>query len=201
MMQTEKVLFLGPENSPLLTWLREQHEDVLQTAEKITPEDIRAWNVGFLVSYGYRHIIRQPVLALLPERAINLHISYLPWNRGADPNLWSFLESTPKGVSIHHLDQGIDTGDIILQKQVAFSAAEPTLATTYARLQAEIQQLFRDHWPKLKAGYLPRKRQAGVGTYHRMQDKEAVAHLLAEGWNTPVSVLDGYAVSHKAAMS
>ncbi|MCL0081308.1 hypothetical protein M1N64_03665 [Peptococcaceae bacterium] len=44
-------------------------------------------------------------------RAINLHISFLPWNRGADPNFWSFIENAPVGVSIHYLDEGIDTGD------------------------------------------------------------------------------------------
>lgn len=201
MMKNEKVLFLGPEHSPLFLWLREQNENVLQTGEKITPEDIRLWNVGFLVCYGYRHIIQHPVLALLPERAISLHISYLPWNRGADPNLWSFLEGTPKGVSIHHLDEGIDSGDIILQKPVDFTAAEPTLGATYDRLQAEVQQLFRDYWIKLKAGYMPRRRQEGRGTYHRKKDKDAVAHLLAQGWNTPVSMLASYAAPHKAIAS
>ena len=47
---------------------------------------------------------------------INLHISYLPYNRGSYPNYWSFKENTPNGVSIHHIDDGIDTGPVLVQK-------------------------------------------------------------------------------------
>ena len=52
---------------------------------------------------------------------INLHISYLPYNRGAHPNFWSFVENTPSGVSIHQVDSGIDTGKIVIQKQINFN--------------------------------------------------------------------------------
>ena len=45
----------------------------------------------FIVSYGYRHILSKNILDLLPNKIINLHISYLPYNRGADPNFWSFM--------------------------------------------------------------------------------------------------------------
>jgi hypothetical protein len=51
------------------------------------------------------------------------------------------------------------------------------------------------------AGFLPRRRQEGLGTYHRLQDKDAVAHLLRQGWDTPVSALAGYSASRKMAAS
>ena len=38
-----------------------------------------------------------------------MHISYLPFNRGAHPNYWSFKDNSPKGVTIHFIDNGIDT--------------------------------------------------------------------------------------------
>ena len=47
-------------------------------------------------------------------------MSYLPYNRGAHPNFWSFVNNTVKGVTIHEIDQGIDTGKIILQKSIKF---------------------------------------------------------------------------------
>ena len=40
-------------------------------------------------------------------------MSFLPYNRGSHPNFWSFVENTPKGVSIHEVSNGIDDGDII----------------------------------------------------------------------------------------
>lgn len=92
-----RVLFLGPDDSPLLDWLRDRGECVLQTAEEVSADRVKDRSFDFLVSYGYRHIIRQAVLDHFPDRAVNLHISYLPWNRGADPNLWSFFDDTPKG--------------------------------------------------------------------------------------------------------
>lgn len=45
-------------------------------------------------------------------------MSYLPYNKGTHPNYWSFIENTPKGVMIHEIDKGIDTGNIIVQKKI-----------------------------------------------------------------------------------
>ena len=54
------------------------------------------------------------------KKIINLHIGYLPYNRGAHPNFWSFMDNTPTGVTIHEIDKNIDTGKIIYQKIVDF---------------------------------------------------------------------------------
>ena len=70
-----------------------------------------------------------------------MRISFLPWNKGAHPNFWSFYENTPKGVSIHLIDKGIDTGPIIYQKIVKFSKNEETFEQTYSVLKNEIEDL------------------------------------------------------------
>src|SRR4051812_27787613 len=98
-----RVLYLGP-RSRLVSFIAEQDE-----VEEITDPLPRRPAGDFLVSYGYRHIIGADILAQFPRRAVNLHISYLPWNRGSDPNLWSLLDGTPTGVTIHYLEAGIDT--------------------------------------------------------------------------------------------
>jgi len=189
-----KILFLGPEDSRLISWLREQGEEVMQTADKLLAHDVSEQGYSFLISYGYRHILRKDILSLFIERAINLHISYLPWNRGADPNLWSFVEDTPKGITIHYLDEGVDTGDIIVQKEIEFDSDRETLATSYEKLQMAIQDMFYQNWQRIKNRKCPRKKQVGKGSTHTVKDKESFCHLLTDGWNTPVSVLDEYAV-------
>jgi methionyl-tRNA formyltransferase len=189
----ENILFLGDKESPLFEWLKSIGELVIQTSEKISPEFINTNNVGFLVSYGYRHILKQNVLELFPGRAINLHISYLPWNKGADPNFWSFMEDTPKGVTIHYLDEGVDTGDIIVQEKVNFNTGQETLASSYEKLQTTIQKLFKENWHDIKSGKCKRQKQAGKGSLHKVKDKDALSHLLTDGWNTPLSVLEEYA--------
>jgi methionyl-tRNA formyltransferase len=185
----QRLLFLGPETSPLFEWLQQQGEDVLQTSEKIDPQYVEDRQIWFLISYGYRHIIKKEVLELFENRAINLHISFLPFNRGADPNLWSIVEGTQPGVTIHYLDEGIDTGAIIVQKRVEFDFKHDTLASSYQKLQLQIQQLFKENWTAIKNQKCPSIAQTGVGTCHKTSDRKTIEHLLIDGWNTKLSDL------------
>lgn len=180
-----KILFLGSENSHLLGWLYRDNS-LIQTSQEINPEFVDQHNVDFIISYNYRHILRKDVLDKV--KAINLHISYLPWNRGADPNFWSFLDNTPKGVTIHYIDEGIDTGNIISQKQVHFDESKETLSSTYYQLQYEIQELFKNQWNNILKGEEGIK-PLGKGSYHKLRDKTAYMHLLTEGWDTKVCQL------------
>lgn len=184
-----RVLFLGPPGSPILRIL-EQYDEVEQTMEPIKPAGPRP---GLIVSYGYTHILDSDVLDWVGGDAINLHISLLPWNRGCDPNLWSILESTPSGVSIHFMDAGIDTGDLIAQREVSFTG-EDTLRRCYDRLQAEIQKLFGECWPDIRSGRSLRTPQPRGGSFHLEADKDEFAHLLTQGWDTPIRDIAGAAL-------
>lgn len=181
-----RVLFLGPPESPTLALLRGLGEDVVDTEERIAADV--ADSAEFIVSHGYRHILGADVLGRFPGRAINLHISYLPWNRGAHPNVWSVIEGTPSGVTVHHMDPGVDTGDIIGQRLVEL-APDDTLATSYERLQSAVTELFGDLWPAIKDGTAPRELQQADGTVHRVADFEVVEPLLDNGWDTSVGSL------------
>lgn len=189
-----RILYLGP-YSPLIEFLESQDNLVIRREDKINGYIIQTLGEpNFLISYGYRHILRKDVLDLFyPDRAINLHISYLPWNRGADPNFWSFAENTPKGVTIHYIDEGMDTGDIIVQKEVFFNDEE-TLRSTYDKLQNEIRDLFIKNWLSISEGICQRHKQNTIGSTHRSKDKEPFLHLLTSGLNTPIGSLTGKAL-------
>ncbi|MEZ5673020.1 MAG: formyltransferase family protein [Thiotrichaceae bacterium] len=204
-----KILFLGDENSSLVSYLEQMGENVLSMTEKVTIDFIDAYRPDFIISYGYRYIIKQEILDRYVDRAINLHISFLPWNRGADPNFWSFIENTPRGVTIHYLDSGIDTGDIIVQKQVEFSKYD-TLRISYYKLHDEIRKLFVDNWTAICTGTCERKKQNDVYTamlphnyidpsvsYHKLADKARLDFLLTHGWDTPVSILEEFAAESR----
>lgn len=142
----------------------------------------------FIVSYGYRHIVREPVISAFYPRIVNLHISLLPWNRGADPNFWSWVDGTPKGVSIHRMDEGIDTGWLVAQAAIEFTGPH-TLATSYRVLREQVETLFAVMWPHIRCGdYVPVKQPDG-GSYHRARDKEYLFRQLPLGWDTPVAEL------------
>lgn len=186
-----RVLFLGAPDSPLIAFLERQGESVVSTAEPVSAASLAGAGHEYLISYGFRHILHEDVLSLFPNRAVNLHISLLPWNRGADPNLWSFLEGTPKGVTIHRLDHSIDTGDLLLQRKVDIPRYA-TLRTSYDLLHEAIRSLFRENWLSLKAGSLPSRPQTGLSSVHRMKDKIAYQAALPLGFDTPVEDIAAY---------
>lgn len=181
-----KVLFLGSDDSPLIEWLEVNNHEVFATSEKVSLVFIKENNFDYLVSYGYRYILTKEIIEYFDNQGINLHISFLPWNKGADPNLWSFIENTKKGVTIHYLDEGVDTGDIIIQKEVEFDMESETLSTSYSKLQGEIQLLFKENWGFIKNGTCNREKQSGKGSCHKSKDKSKVDHLIKNGWNTLV---------------
>ena len=145
------------------------------------------------VVYRYRHIIPPGVIEDFDGKLVNLHISLLPWNRGADPNIWSFLESTPRGVTIHRVDEGLDTGPVIMQKAMHFGPTM-TLRETYNQLNETVQRLFLQNWEHIYCGFFPMRDQEWTGTYHRSKDKEPYLHLLTNGWDTRVELLEGMAL-------
>lgn len=189
-----KILFLtnNEVSAPVIEWLakRPECDELVVRGEKLSLADMLAICPDSVISYGYRHIIAAEVLAARADRFINMHIAYLPFNRGADPNAWSFLDNTPKGVSIHLIDSGVDTGRILAQKEVEFDEKVETLAHTYSVLHSEIQALFYENWDAIRTGALKGVPQTGEGTFHFASAFAAIKEALlgAEGWGVSIAV-------------
>ena len=177
-----KILYLGYPENPIHLFLKTKGT-VFQTQEKMSFEISQ---FDWIVSYGYSHIIKQEIIDKAKNPIINLHISYLPFNRGADPNFWSWFENTPKGVTIHQIDKGIDTGDIFIQKEVYFKGNE-TLSSSYEMLKKEIEDLFIENFDNIIQGIIFPKKQNGKGTFHSKRDLDKYTYLFTQGWNTPVN--------------
>lgn len=143
-MKKFRCLFLGynSKQTKLITFLKNKKINVTQKRNyKVNAKIINSYDV--CISYGYRKILDYSILKKLKKPIINLHISYLPYNRGVYPNLNSFINNTPKGVSIHEIDKGIDTGNIIFQKKIFFKITNKTnFKDTYKILKNEIEKLF-----------------------------------------------------------
>lgn len=184
-----KVLFLtnGDVGAPLLQWLQER-ADVTPFSEPLTVELMQEFKPDLAVSYSYRHIIKPDVLAL--GRFVNLHIAMLPWNRGADPNAWSILDDTPKGVTIHAIDAGLDTGPALFQRSIEFDDSD-TLGGTYAKLQALIQGLFMENWPAIRDNTATPIPYVGKGSYHHSREFASIKDQVMgpEGWGVMLQTL------------
>lgn len=138
----------------------------------MTVEQVNEFKPMMVISYNYNYIIPQKIIQVVEGKIINMHISYLPWNRGFSPNFWSFIDNTPKGVTIHKIDAHLDTGDILYQKACQFDETKETFRTTYDKLNDEIVALFCDNWHSIKSGTCPSLEQKGDGTYHTLHDLE-----------------------------
>jgi methionyl-tRNA formyltransferase len=94
-----------------------------------------------IIVVGYGRIIPQWMLDLPPLGNINLHASLLPKYRGAAPIQWAIARGeTVSGVTTMKIDAGLDTGDILLQKEVPIAANDTadTLAPKLAEVGAEL---------------------------------------------------------------
>lgn len=148
-------------------------------------------DADFVVSFGYRKIIDEATIARFPNRIINAHLGFLPWNRGADPNFWSFFDNTKKGVTIHLIDKGIDTGPIIFQAEtVNFKGRNHTLRSTYGVLMENAVKMFSWSWPSIKSGRFTAIPQRTGGSYHKSADKNPWMERLKQGWESPVSAVE-----------
>ncbi len=146
-------------------------------AEPAGLERIRACGADMAVSVLFRKILRKPFLELFPKGCINLHPAFLPYNRGAYPNVWSIVDKTPAGVTLHYMDEGLDTGDVIAQEQVPVEITD-TGGTLYRKLELAAVELFKRTWPAIESGAVQRDPQkARAGTCHRKSDVDSLDEI------------------------
>lgn len=162
------VAFLGyaEQETRLIVALRELGHRVIHFAGPVL--DLSAYD--FVVSFGYRHILHESVLDTAQHDIMNLHISYLPFNRGAHPNFWAWIDGTPHGVTLHAIDTGLDTGPVFAQRIVELDDDTVTLRDSQAQLIHEIEALFLGVLPRWFSGKLPPVPQTGRGSYHAARD-------------------------------
>ncbi len=172
----KKILFLGynSDETSLIDKIKlhKKNWSVEQTQKKIDLNTAKKFNS--IISFGYNHIIDQNIVDNLKYPIINLHISFLPYNKGAHPNFWSFAENTPSGVTIHQVDRGIDTGKIIYQKKIDFELFKNkqtlTFSKTYKVLIDEIENLFLVNIEDIVNLKFNSTEQIGKGSYHNKKD-------------------------------
>lgn len=110
--------------------------------EKRIIKALHSHEVTWIFLAGYMRIIGSELLAAFPKKIVNIHPSLLPAFPGKDAirdAYWS--GATETGVTVHYVDEGIDTGPIIEQVMVRISA-EDTLEALAARIHGAEHQLY-----------------------------------------------------------
>ena len=164
-----KITFLGysSKKTSLIKFLRRKKNIVNVYGNKRINKKILE-NSDLIISFGYRKIIRSNLLKFSKRPILNLHISYLPYNRGSHPNFWSFIENTPKGVTIHEMSKKVDKGPIVFRKKILLKIKRNlTFKKSYNILVKEIEKLFIKNYSKLISGNYSKKRIKLKGSFHR----------------------------------
>lgn len=164
----KSILFLGYDSSStiLLAELEKLNYKIHHTNKKI--KSLNGFDL--IISFGYKYILSREIINTATSDIINLHISYLPWNRGAHPNFWSFYDQTISGVTIHLINEGIDEGSILYQTKLNFNPRKFTFFETYNILIREIELLFISKIDEILEGKYIAYPQKGKGSFHKKSD-------------------------------
>ena len=111
---------------------------------------------------AFGQILAKTILELTPYGCINVHASLLPKYRGAAPIQWSIIEGEAvTGVTTMQMDEGLDTGDMLLKTEVPIAEDETggSLHDKLARQQARRSAWRR--WPRSKTIRLSPQKQGG----------------------------------------
>lgn len=82
-------------------------------------EQLRSLNADVMITCAYGQILDQKLLDLTPNGVLNVHASLLPKYRGSSPIQWAVINGEKvTGITIMKTALGVDTGDILLQKEV-----------------------------------------------------------------------------------
>ena len=139
-----KILCLYNNNCALelFRWIESQGHEIIVKSERLEADWCNREGFELAVSYTYRYILTGEVIKALHYNIVNLHNSYLPWNRGADPNLWSVREDSPRGVTLHYMNEKLDKGEIIVQELVPYDD-EMSLHDSYYQLDRAAKEMFK----------------------------------------------------------
>lgn len=86
---------------------------------------IRQYNPDLLVSMSFNQILKGEIVNFAPKGFINCHAGALPFYRGRNPLNWALINGERSfGITVHYVDEGIDTGDIIEQKKYSITQSD-----------------------------------------------------------------------------
>lgn len=134
---------------------------------------LAAASADAIVVAAYGKTLPKAILDLPPHGCLNVHASLLPRHRGAAPVSAAILAGDAEsGVTIMHMDEGLDTGPILSQRPVPLKGEETTgsLTMTLAQLGAELLIPTLENWGKGRIQLQPQD-EAGA-TYAPMLSKD-----------------------------
>lgn len=135
-------------------------------------ETLRTYQADIFVVAAFGQILSEEILAMPKYGCVNIHASLLPKYRGAGPIQWAIINGEKiTGVTIMRMDKGLDTGDMLFQKEVAI-APDETADTLHDKLAEAGAHLIVEALAKIEAGDVtPVKQKDEESCYAKMLTK------------------------------
>jgi len=176
---------------------------------------IKNLTLDLIVVCGYKYIIPKDIFNIPEFKTINIHPSYLPAYRGQHVINWAIINGEKEtGVTIHYIDKGIDTGDIILQKKVQI-LFEDTAKTLHKKIYHEACELLLNVLDDIASGktlqskkqddtnasyFKPRNPEDGCIDWNRNGlEMYNLIRALVKPWPGAYSYIKGYKIILRSA--
>ena len=145
----------------------------VKVREKACVEVLKSYEADVIVVIAFGQILPKSILELTSYGCINVHASLLPKYRGAAPIQWSIIDGeTVTGVTTMQMDEGLDTGDMLLKTEVPLEPDE-TGGSLHDKLSAAGAKLCVETLKALEEKTVTPEKQGETPTkYARMLDKE-----------------------------
>lgn len=131
-------------------------------------EKINKYDADLLVSMSFNQILKKEIINLAGRGFINCHAGALPFYRGRNPLNWAIINGEKQfGITVHYVDEGIDTGDIVEQRLFPIALTD-NYATLLDKAVSECANVLYSAILKINSGKLVKQAQSDihpVGTY------------------------------------
>jgi methionyl-tRNA formyltransferase len=176
------------EAPPVKAALPDRGIPVLQPKRiKNSVEEIRALKPDVIVVMAYGQILPRTILEIPRVACLNLHASLLPRHRGAAPIQAAIVAGDREtGISVMYMDEGLDTGDVLLQKRLEI-AADETGGSLHDRLAEIAPAALKEALTQLQSGSAARMPQdSSTATYAPKLERE---HGRID-WSEPAALIE-----------
>lgn len=162
--------------SPVKEFAMENHLTIYQPEKVKNNEEfvnvLKALKPDVICVVAYGKILPKEILDIPPYGCINVHASILPKYRGSAPIQWAVLNGDKTtGVTTMYMDEGMDTGDMILKQEVDIGEEETT-GELWDRLKGIGGNLLVETLKQIEKGTAPREKQGEEYTVAPMLSKD-----------------------------
>ncbi|MCD7708535.1 MAG: methionyl-tRNA formyltransferase [Clostridiales bacterium] len=176
--------------SPVKEWAISHDVEVFQPVKIREPENIdflKNFEPDIIVVAAFGQILPGEILDLPRYCCVNVHASLLPKYRGASPIQWAILDGEPvTGVTTMRMDEGLDTGDIIRQEEIAIARGE-TAGSLFCRLADLGARLCVETMDSIENGTALYTPQNAIGVTYTSTIKKDMGNL---DWSRPAAELE-----------